>query len=180
MTRPGLVGIVPIGDIPPLVPKVIAAHIVGYLDLETTILEPMPSPTYALDEQRLQFNAGTILQKLESMPFEEVAKIVGVLAIDLFVPVFTHVFGEARQRGRAALVSLFRLANGRSEIVQPPPALLERTAKVALHELGHLYGLAHCDNEPCLMHFSGNLEELDRLTFGLCRYCTRYFTDETT
>lgn len=180
MICPGLVGIVPIGDIPLLVPKVIAAHITGYLDLEATILEPMPSPTYALDEQRLQFNAGTILQKLESMPFEGVDKIVGVLNIDLFVPVFTHVFGEARQRGRAALVSLFRLANGRSEMAQPSPALLERTAKVALHELGHLYGLAHCENAPCLMHFSGNLEELDRLAFGLCRYCTRYFRDETT
>ena len=180
MNRPGLVGIVPIGDIPRLVPKVIAAHIAGYLDLETTILEPMPSPTYALDEQRLQFNAGTILHKLESMPFEGVAKIVGVINIDLFVPVFTHVFGEARQQGRVALVSLFRLTNGRSEMAQPPPALLERTAKVALHELGHLYGLAHCENEPCLMHFSGNLEELDRLSLSLCRYCTRYFRDETT
>ena len=179
MNRPGLVGIVPIGDIPRLVPKVIAAHITGYLDFETTILEPMRSPIYALDEQRLQFNAGTILHKLESIPFEGVDKIVGVLNIDLFVPVFTHVFGEARQQGRAALVSLFRLANGRSEMEQPPPALLERTAKVALHELGHLYGLAHCENEPCLMHFSGNLEELDRLTFGLCRYCTRFFRDET-
>ena len=177
MTRPGLVGIVPIGDIPRLVPKVIAAHISGYLDLEARILAPMQSPTYALDEQRLQFNAGTILHKLESMPFEGVDKIVGVLNIDLFVPVFTHVFGEARQRGRAALVSLFRLANGRSEMARPSPALLERTAKVALHELGHLYGLADCENEPCLMHFSDNLEDLDRLTFGLCRYCARYFRD---
>ena len=179
MNRHGLVGIVPIGAIPPLVPKVIAAHIAAYLDLAATSLEPVSSPTYALDEQRLQFDAGAILQKLESMPFEGADKIVGVLNIDLFVPVFTHVFGEARQRGRAALVSLFRLADGRSALEQPPPVLLNRAAKVALHELGHLYGLAHCENETCLMRFSGNLEALDRAPFSLCPYCVRYFRDET-
>ena len=44
MIRPGPVGILPLGAIPPLVPKVIAAHVNGYLNLETIILEPMPSP----------------------------------------------------------------------------------------------------------------------------------------
>ena len=180
MIRPGPVGILPLGAIPPLVPKVIAAHVNGYLNLETIILEPMPSPKYALDEQRLQFNAGTVVQHLESMPFEGVDKIIGVSNVDLFLPVFTHVFGEARQRGRIALVSLFRLADGPSDLDRPAPAHLERIAKVALHELGHLYGLAHCQHAPCLMYFSGNLEELDQTAFRLCRYCARYFRDETT
>ena len=50
-------------------------------------------------------------------------------------------------------------------------------AMLALHELGHLLNLRHCDNENCLMHFSGALVELDTLSFTLCRYCKAYLQD---
>jgi len=177
MTHPYRIGVVPIGVVPDIAPKVVAAHIAGHLNLETTILEPVGNPMYALDEQRLQFNAAAILQNMESRPFKSIDKIVGVLNVDIFLPIFTHVFGEARQGGRVALVSLSRLIVEPSEMEGPSPTALERTAKVALHELGHLFDLAHCENNPCLMHFSGNLEELDRTPFNLCRYCTRFFMD---
>jgi archaemetzincin len=179
MTPPGCIGVVPMGDIPHGVPQVIAAHVTGYLNLAATVLKPMGNPLYALDDRRLQFDAGTILKALESKSFEGIEKIIAVMDVDLFLPVFTHVFGEARQRGRIALVSLSRLAEGTSENPQLSPITLERTAKVALHELGHLFGLTHCENDPCLMHFSGNLEELDLTPLHLCRYCARYFRDET-
>ena len=179
MTCPGCIGVVPMGAIPHVVPQVIAAHVTGYLNLEATVLKPMVNPLYALDDQRLQFDAGTILETLESRPFERVDKIIGVLNIDLFLPIFTHVFGEARQHGRVALVSLARLVEEPSEKPQLSPTTLERVVKVALHELGHLFGLTHCENDPCLMHFSGNLEDLDLTPLNLCRYCARYFRDET-
>ena len=35
------IGVIPIGDIPDIAPKVIAAHISGYLDLQAILLEPM-------------------------------------------------------------------------------------------------------------------------------------------
>jgi archaemetzincin len=59
----------------------------------------------------------------------------------------------------------------------PPPGILERTAKVALHELGHLFNLEHCHDTRCLMHFSGNLTELDETPLYYCRYCATYFRD---
>jgi len=177
MTRPYRIGVVPIGAVPDIAPKVVAAHITGHLNLETTILEPMCIPMAALDEQRLQFDAAAILHHMESRPFIRIDKIVGVLSVDIFLPIFTHVFGEARQGGRVALVSFSRLTEKPPEMEGLSSAALERTAKVALHELGHLFDLAHCENNPCLMHFSGNLEELDRTPFNLCRYCTRFFMD---
>lgn len=178
MNRPGCIGIVPMGTIPPVVPKVIAAHISGYLNLASKVLQPLRNPQYALDDRRLQFDAATILGAMENQTFEDVHKIVAVLNVDLFLPVFSHVFGEARQHGRVALVSLCRLAEEPIEKGQLSPTTLERTAKVALHELGHLYGLIHCENHPCLMHFSGSLEELDQTPLHLCPYCTQYFRDE--
>lgn len=179
MNHPDCIGIVPMGAVPPVVPKVIAAHISGFLNLTAEVLEPMRNPRYALDDRRLQFDAATILAAMENRSFAGIDKIVAVLNVDLFLPVFSHVFGEARQNGRVALVSLCRLSKESIENGRPSPATLERAAKVALHELGHLYGLIHCETHPCLMHFSGSLEELDHTPLHLCSYCTRYFRDKT-
>ncbi len=133
------IGVIPIGDIPDIAPKVIAAHISGYLDIQAILLEPMKTPTYALDKQRLQYDVGSILQRLESRLFTSVDKVIGILDVDLFVPVFTHVFGEARQGGRVALISIFRLMENPMGTINDSAIALERAAKVALHELCHLY-----------------------------------------
>jgi archaemetzincin len=171
------IGVIPIGDIPDIVPKVIAAHISGYLELQTTLLESMKNPSYALDRQRLQYDVGPILQHLESRSFTSVDKVVGILDVDLFVPVFTHVFGEARQGGRVALISIFRLRENSMDTINNSAITLERAAKVALHELCHLYDLTHCESSQCLMYFSGSLSDLDQSSFNLCRYCKQFFED---
>jgi archaemetzincin len=173
------IGVIPIGDIPDIAPKVIAAHISGYLDLQATPLEPMQNPVYALDRQRLQYNVGLILQHLEARLFKSVDKVVGILDVDLFVPVFTHVFGEARQGGRVALISIFRLRENSMDTINVSTIALERAAKVALHELCHLYDLTHCENDRCLMHFSGNLSDLDHIPLSFCRYCSQYIREAT-
>lgn len=171
------IGVIPIGDIPDIAPKVIAAHISGYLDLQTTLLESMKNPSYALDRQRLQYDVGPILQHLESRLFTSVDKVIGILDVDLFVPVFTHVFGEARQGGRVALISIFRLRENSMDTISNSAIALERAAKVALHELCHLYDLTHCESSQCLMYFSGSLSDLDQSSFNLCRYCKQFFED---
>ena len=171
------IGVVSLGQTPPLVSKVIAAHISGYYNLDARVLPPQEHPAYAFDKQRLQYNAGTILQTIRTIPFDGYHKIVGILNIDIFVPIFEHVYGEARQGGRHAIVSLYRLGQHLEASSVGQAHLCERAAKVALHELGHLFNLQHCDNPHCLMHFSGALEDLDGLTFNLCRYCRTYLHD---
>ncbi len=42
--------------------------------------------------------------------------------------------------------------------------------KVAIHELGHLFGLAHCSNETCLMTFGSNFQSSSK---HLCPLCLR-------
>ena len=170
-----VIGVVPVGKVPELAPKVIAAHITGYLKLSAEILNPLELPGNAFDERRLQYDAGSILNFFESFPFDEYDKVIGVLNVDLFVPIFTHVFGEARQSGKYALVSLFRLAEGKESYKSSASLLFERVAKVALHELGHLFNLWHCEDSKCLMHFSGNLEDLDHAPLYFCRYCSAYY-----
>ena len=175
ITRP--VGVVPIGNVSEITPKAIAGNILGYLNLDADILTPLPNPVYAFDERRLQYDAGLIIKTLESRPFHGYDKVIGVLDVDLFVPVFTHVFGEARQGGRSALVSLYRLKKDKDGSTSPLSIQLERAAKVALHELGHLFDLFHCTNKKCLMCFSGSLEDLDETPLYFCRYCSIIFRD---
>lgn len=166
------IGVVPIGHVPELTAKAIAAHIFGYLNLEAVILPSLEHPDYAHDEKRLQYNAAAILKALKSRGFHDYCKVVGVLDADIFVPIFTHVFGEARQGGKYALVSLYRLKKDPDGSTPSMSLLLERAAKVALHESGHLFDLFHCMDERCLMHFSGGLQDLDQTPLFFCNYCS--------
>ncbi|MCP4681038.1 MAG: zinc metallopeptidase [Desulfobacterales bacterium] len=171
------IGVAPIGEVPKITLKSIAAHILGYLNLDVDILPPLEYPAYAYDEKRLQYDVGHILKALASQHFNDYAKIVGILDLDIFVPIFSYVFGEARQGGRHALVSIYRLKINEDASIPPMALLLERAGKVALHELGHLYNLRHCMDRECLMHFSGELDDLDKTPLNFCRYCAVYFRD---
>jgi len=170
------IGVFAFGDVPAIVLKVIDAHLSGYLNLEAEIMPSLALPDYALNEHRFQYDCGIILKKLRANTFNGYEKVIGVLPVDLFVPIFTYVYGEARQGGRIALVSIFRLQSNPQMASEPSSLMYERTAKVAMHELGHLFNLRHCDDEKCLMHFSGSLNELDRTPVYFCRYCTAYFS----
>jgi len=169
--------VVPFGEVPEVALKVIAAHVLGYFNLDADILPRLKSPAYAYDVNRHQYNAATILKDLGSMESHDYVKVIGLLEVDLFVPILTHVFGEAKQGGNCAVVSLYRLRRNSDGTTPPESLLLERAAKVALHELGHLFNLLHCMDGRCLMHFSGGLQELDEMPFYFCRYCSKYLED---
>ena len=173
----GPIGVAPVGEVPETPLKVIAAHISGYLNLNAEVIAPIETPSHAFDKNRFQYDAGKILSHFESMRFPEFEKIVAVFSDDLFIPIFSHVFGEARLGGRYALVSLFRLNKQPDGSVSPQAMIYERAAKVALHEIGHLFRLAHCDDNHCLMHFTGGLQSLDEISLYFCRYCSTYFQD---
>jgi len=170
--------VVPLGEVPEIILKVIAGHITGCFKLATKILPPLKQPEYALDERRLQYNAAIIIETFESMQFSDNDKVIAVLNHDLFIPIFTHVFGEARQGGKCGLVSLFRLMKNPDGSTPPKSIIHERAAKVAIHELGHLLDLLHCEHKKCLMHFSGGIDEVDEMSFDLCEYCSIYLQDK--
>lgn len=169
------IGVVPIGEVPAIVTKVIAAHFSAFLNLQADVLACLPPPFHALDRGRMQYDAGQVLSSLEKEKFDGYEKIIGVLTGDLFVPIFTYVMGEARQGGRCGLISLFRLEEKLPAGHLPPSQLLERCAKAALHELGHLFNLVHCSDPLCLMHICCDALELDQRRFSLCRYCRLFF-----
>jgi archaemetzincin len=125
-------------------------------------------PRHAFDARRKQHASGTILKwLLEQGPRD--GKVLGVTDRDLFIPILTYVFGEAQLNGRAALVSTARLVED-VELLGPE-LLVERLAKEAVHEVGHAFGLVHCESERCVMGRSPAVGEVDGKSSELCAEC---------
>ena len=168
-----LIGVVPLGEVPILAIEVIAANITAYYKLPTDILPMRPLPESTFDEARLKYNAGILINKLDMLDFDGYSKIVGVISRDMFIPIFNFVYGQAVQGGSLALISLFRLNRNADGSTPSTSLVFERAAKLALHELGHLFNLFHCNEPKCIMHFSGVIEDLNKIPFYLCRDCAR-------
>jgi archaemetzincin len=98
-------------------------------------------------------------------------KVILLVEFDLYVPVFTFVFGEAQLNGKVSIVSLCRLHEefytGRTN----DQVLLERALKEILHELGHNFGLHHCRDWDCVMHSSSIIEQVDIKGDYYCDMC---------
>lgn len=135
--------------------------------------------SFAFDPRRNQYHSTTILQRLQSLAAGDNIHLLGITALDLYVPVLTFVFGEAQLDGRCALVSLHRL---REEFYGLPPSndrLHERLVKEAVHELGHTFGLRHCSDWRCVMTSSHAVERLDLKTARFCPTCHQVITAGT-
>lgn len=163
-------GVLPIGKIPDIILKIIAANVETHFHNTTEILKPEPVPSYAFDMKRSQYNAGGIIKKLNEEDEHSHDKIIAVCDVDIFIPILTHVFGEAEFGGKHCIASLFRLRQG-GKAPCPASIYYERAAKVAIHEAGHLFNLLHCENTTCLMHFAGNLKQLDTISLRFCPNC---------
>jgi len=127
-------------------------------------------PEDSFDPRRQQHSSTRILRWLiESRPAQS-TKVVGITDVDLFIPILTFVYGEAQLGGTAAVVSTarLRLDNG----FRPSDGrLTSRVMKECLHELGHTFGLLHCQSPTCVMARSVNLEQVDVKNPDLCHDC---------
>ena len=128
--------------------------------------------SFALEPGRQQYYSTAIIQHLERAVDPD-ARVLGVTASDLYVPVLTFVFGEAQLDGNCAVVSTARL---KEEFYGLPPRqdlLRERLLKEAVHELGHTFGLRHCPDWRCVMTSSHAVERLDVKGAEFCRACRK-------
>ena len=127
---------------------------------------------FAFDARRGQYYSTAILQQLER-GFDPDARILGVTACDLYVPVLTFVFGEAQLDGNCAVVSSARLGEEVYGMPARQDLLRDRLIKEAAHELGHTFGLRHCGDWRCVMTSSHAVERLDIKTAEFCRRCRK-------
>jgi archaemetzincin len=164
------VEVVPLGRVSQTAVAVAAANLQAQFGLDSSVTKPWPEPDYALAPGRGQYDAGPILLALAGDGRGPPLRL-GLTRHDLCLPFLTHVFGEAQLGGRAAVVSLYRLQGSEQGGRASRSLLLDRLAKIALHEMGHVLGLVHCRLPRCLMNFSQGLANLDQLELRLCPAC---------
>ena len=146
-------------------------------DFKTEIKSLLQDVNFAYDLTRDQYHSTAILEKLASTSPPSATKIVAITHVDLFIPILTHVYGEAQLAGKACIVSTFRLQEGLS-ITNIEKEFENRVVKEVLHELGHTFNLRHCDDKSCTMHYCRSIKDVDRKTDQLCRYCKILLKDE--
>jgi archaemetzincin len=128
---------------------------------------------FAYNPERKQYYSSAILGKLPKLGSEDCARILGLVDVDLYVPDLNFVFGEADVVEKTAIISTKRLRPGYWGLPEDESLFWERTLKEAVHELGHTYGLGHCPEKRCVMHFSNTLRDTDIKSSSFCENCRR-------
>ena len=123
----------------------------------------------AYNPERKQYFSSKLLASLGKAKKEE--RVIGVADVDLYVPRLNFVFGEADVVSGTAIVSLCRLRQEYYGMAPNEALFLERATKEIVHELGHTFGLGHCTNNKCVMHFSNSLADTDLKEPHFCNMC---------
>jgi archaemetzincin len=174
---PHTVLISPIGPFDPILLETVAQGIQRVFELDSTVSSLISDLALAFDPKRDQYHSTPILDKLAPAAPACALKVLAITKVDLFIPILTHVYGEAQLGGRACIVSFFRLNEGPS-VLHAPQIHVERLVKEAVHELGHTFRLRHCPSPACLMHYCRSEADVDRKSDQLCRYCQVMLQDE--
>ena len=120
---------------------------------------------------RQQHHASQVLAALLRHRPDRTSKILGIVPVDLFIPVLTFVFGEAQLDGPGALVSTCRLHAEFYGLPADEGLLVDRVIKECIHELGHAFGLVHCRIHDCVMRSSTSIDEVDLKRSDFCNQC---------
>jgi len=171
VSRAWSVELVRIGAVAPSVMRQLRQDLARSLAHAVWISPREIDPAPAFDPARGQYLATRLLEMLAAFPAQENVQRIGIAEVDLFLPVFTHVFGAAQLDGTVGVASLHRL---RPEFEGDRPdagRTRSRLAKEVLHELGHTLGLVHCRVPWCAMAASRLPEQVDLKDAAYCSPC---------
>lgn len=151
------------------------------------------------NSHNLQILTGDLLRFLQTKQPEDAFCIVGITMIDLYPKEsWNFVFGQASLSMGMGVFSFARYddnfysgsyAGTLRRSIRPkqgdysvfdgyytPPitsTLLIRSCKTMTHEIGHIFGIKHCQWLNCVMQGSNHLEESDRRPLDFCPICLR-------
>ena len=166
-----LLQLLPIGNVEDGLLQDLHPAVEEILGVPCEVLPLRLNPEFAFHGERQQYHSSEILRRMQSFGTPDSWRILGVAAVDLYIPILTFVFGEAQMGGPCAVLSAHRL---RQEFYGLPPdreLFRQRLIKEAVHEVGHTLNLRHCDDYRCAMASSHAVEWIDLKDAGMCGTC---------
>jgi len=165
-----IIAVSPICDLDETLLEQVRRDVHRMFGFRTEIISLLNDADFALDPVRNQYHSTVILKRLSELAPVQAIKVLAIARVDLFIPILTHVYGEAQLDGRACIISTRRLNEGLSP-VSTHETFNSRVVKEAIHELGHTFNLRHCRDHSCAMHYCRTIGDVDRKSDQFCRYC---------
>ncbi|NJE09932.1 archaemetzincin family Zn-dependent metalloprotease [Thermococcus sp. MAR1] len=171
--------LVPIGGVEGLVVGAVLEFVGSYytpLGIPVAVSDALSEDPFseAYNPLRHQYLGRRFLPHLSEVGRKKRARaVLGITDLDLYEEGLNFIFGLAHPGLGAAVISTFRL---RPEFYGEAPnegLFIERVIKEAMHELGHVFGLGHCPDRRCVMHFSNSVVDTDIKEPVYCSACLR-------
>jgi archaemetzincin len=128
--------------------------------------------SYLFNNTRNQWVSERILEWIlgKSDPTSN-TKILAICDFDAYSNELNFLFGQAHRGGKVATVYLPRLRQEFYGLASDIDLFQKRLTTEAVHELGHLFELSHCETRSCVMHFSNSLRDTDFKDYTFCDKC---------
>lgn len=155
----------------------------SYFGMEVRVLAPLSLKEMSLTTRlnrytgKRQILTGDVLAALKRGLPPDAFCVLAITMEDLYPEAsWNFVFGQASLRERVGVYSFARYdpqfcGAQRGEDYQQ--VLLRRSCKVLVHEMAHMFGLAHCIFFQCVLNGSNHLQESDLRPLHLCPVCLR-------
>ena len=160
-----------IGDTKGLSINLLKVKVEDTFGIDVKIKEDKDEPIYAYDSIRHQYYSTKILKNMLNKIDNDCIKMLGITNVDLCTPILDFVFGEAQLNGYVAIVSLRRLNPQFYGLKEDLSLFIDRLLKEIIHELGHTFGLTHCNKSDCVMSLSTNIIKVDEKNATFCDAC---------
>ena len=166
-----MLDLLPIGELDARLLRAVAPALADSFRVPCRILVRGLDPRFAFHPVRGQYHSSELLQAMQRYAADGAWRVLGVTAVDLYIPILTFVFGEAQMGGPCAVVSFHRLTQQFYGLPHDPGLLADRLVKEAVHEVGHTFDLTHCEDFSCAMAPSHAVEWIDLKESTLCASC---------
>ena len=173
-----------IGDVDPRILIVLQKNLKWFFKENNIKINILPDKLPLLESEygpnQRQYDALKVKKRLIKLANnKKYYRILGVMDADISSRLLNFIFGVADMPNMpknkffgTALISVTRLREKfyrRSENV----AQFElRAFKESIHELGHTFGLEHCNN-LCVMRYSNSLDDTDKKPPNYCEACLK-------
>jgi len=163
--------------------EILKEYTAAYFAMHVEMLPPVAASEYELTTRtnpltgNRQILTGDVIAFLQMKLPTDAFCILAITMEDLYPdPSWNFVFGQASLRERVGIFSFARYDPafyGEKRGQHYQEVLLQRSCKVLVHEIAHMFSLQHCIFFKCVLNGSNHLQESDSRPLSLCPVCLR-------